>query len=214
MEASTLTNTQHTLTITNPQAAQALLDPVSTRFLKPFMACESTMKDAANTLGVRMNVMFYWINRLCVLGLLRVVRTEKRSGRAIRYYRWSADAFFVPFAGTGATTPEEMRTKIELNAHKRLTRALVAASPSVGVLIHCGPCERLTFDFNHTPNPASNRKNDPVAPAVVDEWYPLELDFQSAKRFQSELHDLLERYQNVRGGQQYLVRLALAPVNP
>lgn len=48
--------------------------------------------------------MAYRIPRLQALGLLRLARSQVRGGRAVRYHRATADAFFVPLASTRLET--------------------------------------------------------------------------------------------------------------
>ncbi|MER3553247.1 MAG: hypothetical protein C4331_02530 [Meiothermus sp.] len=54
----------------------------------------------------------------------------------------------------------------------------------------------------------------PEAPAAVNLWHRLCLDFADAKAFQAELLELLLRYDRKKGGQPYLVHLGSVPLKP
>lgn len=86
--------------VNDPAQAEILSDSKALRFFGPFLARERSAGSAAAELGVPIDRLLYRIRRFLETGLLRIVREEPRSGRPIKIYRSSADAYFVPFAVT------------------------------------------------------------------------------------------------------------------
>lgn len=95
------------------QQARLLSDPRSVRFFEPFLGRERTVSQAADEVGVSLDTMLYRVRRLLAAGLLRVVREESRPGRAIKVYRSTSDAYFVPFHSTPyADLAERLREEL------------------------------------------------------------------------------------------------------
>lgn len=113
--------------MTDPTQARLLTDPRSKAFFKPFLVRERSVTEAARLLGCPLNTMLYRVGTLVRAGLLRVVREERRAGRAVKVYRSVHDAYFVPFALTLYATLEE---RLEVQAapiFANLIRAYAAA---------------------------------------------------------------------------------------
>ncbi len=94
-------------TITDAKQAQLLTEPKSKTFFKPFLAVEHSATEAAEELDCRLNRVLYRVKTFVDAGLLEVTRTQKRKGRAVKYYRSVHDAYFVPFTLTPYATLEE-----------------------------------------------------------------------------------------------------------
>ena len=82
--------------VDDPVQAAILADPIRSRFLGPFLGREQTVTDAAAEVGCTPAAMLYRVRRMVAVGLLEVVATRKRSGRAIKIYRSIHDGYFVP----------------------------------------------------------------------------------------------------------------------
>jgi hypothetical protein len=90
------------------KAQVAILDDRTlARLFYPFLGREKTVSQAAAEVGCKLNAMHYRVKTFLEVGLLRVVREEKRAGRAVKIYRSVADAFFVPFQLTSHATHQE-----------------------------------------------------------------------------------------------------------
>lgn len=94
-------------TVTNPEQARLLTEPVSKEFFKPFLARERSASEAADILKAGLNTTLYRIKTLLRAGLLEVTREVPRKGRAVKIYRSVHDAYFVPFNVTPYATLEE-----------------------------------------------------------------------------------------------------------
>jgi hypothetical protein len=94
-------------TVTDPEQARLLMEPVSKEFFKPFLAHERSASEAATLVRCSLNTMLYRIKTLVHAGLIEVVREQPRKGRTIKVYRSLHDAYFVPFSVTPYATLEE-----------------------------------------------------------------------------------------------------------
>ena len=94
-------------TVTDKKQAHLLTDPKSKAFFKPFLARERSTSQAAQVLGCPLTTMHYRVRQFLAAGLLELTREEKRKGRAVKLYRSTHDAYFIPFRVTPYATLEE-----------------------------------------------------------------------------------------------------------
>lgn len=207
-------------TVANPEVAKVLMQPRAQRVLAPFMAGERSVGEVAAATGTSTQSVGYWVGRFIDLHLLRFTRARPRSGRPIRCYRATAGGFFVPFGMTRSSTLEALLIEQERPLTAQFYRDLIrTGDPEVAELHGWGMCVSVSGEapyLNFAPNPqvvedVAALVLKPDAPALWTGWAVLKLDFADAKAFQRELAALLGRYGKKRGGQDYLVRLALAP---
>ena len=208
------------LRIENREVARRLLEPTTLRVLAPFVGRSRAASAVARELETPLNTLLYQLRGLLEVGLLEVVREERRAGRAIKLYQAVADAFLLPYAVTPAETPEVLLAQEHAPRQERLIQSLVRAAYGelgaqgervwgVRVGLEGG---RLTVQ-NATGPQSSWNFLDERAPALVDLWAEdITLDFAEAKALQKELCDLFGRYRAKRGQQSYIVRLGMAPL--
>lgn len=206
--------------VADPEVAKVLMQPRAQRVLAPFIAGERSVGEVAAATGTSTQSVGYWVKRFTDLHLLRFTRTRPRRGRPIRCYRATAGGFFVPFEMTRASTLEALLIEQERPWTEQLYHDLVhAGTPAMGRLHEWGMCVSVSGEvpyLNFAPNPQLTEEVEaallrPDAPALWACWSLLKLDFADAKAFQRELAALIGRYGRKRGGQDYLVRLALTP---
>ncbi len=94
-------------TVTDPEQARLLSNPKTFEFFEPFVAREQSAGTAAAAVGCALDTMLYRIKTFLKAGLLQIIRSEKRAGRPIKYYRSAFDAYFVPFEVTPFAELEE-----------------------------------------------------------------------------------------------------------
>ena len=151
-----------------------------------------------------------------MLGLLEVSRIRQRAGRAVRYYRATADSWFIPFDTTSAESLEASVRQRDEWWSARLRQAVVRARQEQvgtwGTRVYRD--RRGYLQVQMAVSPDSNWTSlAPYRPAVLAAWRDgLYLDFEDAKELQRELFELLLRYQRKEGAQRYLLRLGLAPL--
>ena len=204
------------LIVTNPEAADALVNPLTLRQLEPFLGRDCTVSQAAEETGAKANTVLSRVRRFVTLGLLKVVREEKRKGRAVKVYRSAADVFFVPFETTSAESLEAMMRERDSYWEALLRRGVVRARAedvgTWGTRVYRDGRGRLQVQTAVTPE-RNYTMLDADRPAVLSAWRDsVYLDFEDAKALQQEMFALLQRYHQKRGAQRYVVRLGVAPV--
>ena len=196
--------------------ADLLTNPAILKQLEPFLGQESSIGEAARLTGTKPNSMLARVNRWEKLGLLGVTRVKRRSGKPIRYYRTTADAWFIPFDTTSAESLEAGLGERDSYWEDRLRHSVVTAREQQvgtwGTRVYRDPRGRLQFQMAVSPE-RNWTSLSADQPAVLAAWRDgLYLDFDDAKQLQRELFDLLLRYQGKNGAQRYLLRLGLAPL--
>jgi DNA-binding transcriptional ArsR family regulator len=209
------------LRVERPYAALMLLDPEMLRALSPFVRYERAAASVAEELGLPLSTLLYRLKRLRHAGLLELSRIERRAGSAIRHYRATSHAFFVPYHLTPLETPEALLEREHAPRQRRLERSLVRAGqsqfdgrgqPVFGVRVVLEG-ERLVVRNALGPDTDWNFLS-PLTPAIVDLWAEdVRLEFEDAKALQAEMCDLLKRYRALSGPQGYIVRVAMAPLD-
>lgn len=91
-------NEKNVAVIEDRSAADALIDMTLLPLLAIFLRREASVSEATETLEADLDEVYYRVRKLVQLGILEVVRRDKRAGRPIKIYRASASAFFIPFA--------------------------------------------------------------------------------------------------------------------
>ncbi len=128
--------------VRDARQARILTEPESKRFFVPFLARNTTVKEAAQQVGCPLNTMLYRVKTLIAAGLVQVVETRPRGGRAIRVYRSVHDAYFIPLAATPFDTLEHRAWVQGEPTFRRLTAGYTAAlrqHEHVGHLLYASP---------------------------------------------------------------------------
>ena len=200
------------------KAAQLLVDLEQVKLVLPFMGQERSISEVAKDLDMAVDAMTYRVKRFVKLGLLEETRKEARKGRAITYY-CAASAFFVPVKSIPNQTTEELFLHSDVGMRhtiaKSMTKALYESTSfeNWGVLVQKSPDGKPSLGL--TPPSADwgfEKLLDASAPALLSSWMPLSLEFEDAKALQADLFQLIGKYASKQGSQDYLLGLALAPV--
>jgi DNA-binding MarR family transcriptional regulator len=211
-----MTTTRKTLRLHTSEAARLLIKPNSQRFLRPFLGCECSAKAAADTLGVSLSLMAYWLKRFEAQGLLEHVRSEPRAGRPVKVYRSTADAFVAPFELLPPATLAEFFGTFGTAEQTRFSQALGRVSEEMaardwGVRLSRRDDGKVSIDA--VPNSyQAEIETDFLAselPAAWQSFSTIRLSFEEAKGLQRELAELWERYMSRDEGQVYLLQLGL-----
>lgn len=206
-------------TVTDPKAAKLLLDGNSRYLFEPFLLGSHSVKDLADSLGLSLEVVYHQIKRFERHGLLKVERLETRRGRATKYYRASADGFFVPFYVTPYNTLEGFVQHIQMQAQTQFNHlvaqvghGLIQDPSKAGFRVY-----RVDNYVNTELTPNAEQLDiltellAPDAPALMISQFPLKLSRAEAKALQREMLELLMRYTNKGGEESYLVQVGLVP---
>jgi predicted ArsR family transcriptional regulator len=186
------------LRIEAPDQVAVFLDARRRRILLAFLGRERSLTQGAEALGMSLNLLAYHVGRLRRLGLLKVVREQKRAGRPILFYRASADSFLIPAAAMGRRVGDGLTT--ELRAALDRADSLSGASDMLVVIDEAG-------------EPRLERRGATVDADACEYWRVLSLGQDEARMLNRELRALLRRYGGApgRGKATYLAHVALAP---
>jgi hypothetical protein len=203
--------------IIDPLAADVLINPKTLRQLEPFLGRACTVSQAAQETRTKANTMLSQVRRFVRLGLIRIVKEEKRGGRAIKHYQSTAEGFFVPYEATTAETLEAMMAERDTYWESLLRQGVVKARiediGTWGTRIYKDERGRLQIQTAVTPE-RDHTMLDADRPAALSAWRDsVYLDFADAKTLQQEMFSLLLRYQQKQGAQRYIIRLGMAPVD-
>lgn len=199
--------------VRDPEAARVLTDAAQLRYFAPFLAQDRTIAQVAEETGSKLNTAYVRTRRYLELGLLRVVREEKRAGRAVKVYRSVADVLYVPLAG-----PVDLENYLRWNGfwEREIVKGLLYAhgegSRRWGSRVYRDAEGVLTESLALGPR----EDYDPTAPgepAMFNRFHDsMYLDYPDAKAFQRELDALMRKYGSRGGAQRYIVRFNLVPV--
>ncbi len=204
------------LTVHDTDAADYLSNPFKAVFIYPFIGRARSASEVAAEQGVKLNAMAYRIERLQQLGLLKAAGNQRQRGRAVKLYRATADAFFVPLSSTSLENLESMIEQwsqslqpIYLHA---LARTLSDRDRNWGVRIS-READGLLLIAPATGEEAFYNYFEPDAPAIIEGWFSdLRLDDGDAKALQGELLMLYLKYLGRKGKRRYLLRVGMTPM--
>jgi hypothetical protein len=182
------------LTVTDPGAAAALVDPQSRAMVLAFHRPRS-LAEAARAAGFDLKRLHHHVLRFCRLGLLEVAETRARAGRPIKLYRTTAQAFFLPHAAA----PELLTERLSRELRAGLRTA--AAQPGKGMVFYA--------DAGGVPRMEAARGDAP--PQALEMWRVLRLSPDDRAAFAAELDGLFARYAQGARGPAYIVHAAVAP---
>lgn len=174
--------------VTDPAQVAILTDPHRVRFLRPFLGREMTVSQVAAELEVSPNALLYRVRRMVDDGLLRVVETRPRAGRAVKVYRASHDGYRVPMS---AMRYDDIRHRVDTygrplleNLARAYTAALLAAPRHDRVVARTRSGDVWATDLL----PSATRQGDPLLFADTVLW----LDQEQAHRVRLRLQEALD----------------------
>jgi DNA-binding transcriptional ArsR family regulator len=202
-------------TVSDPKVAAFLNDTTKNRFVAPFIAKERSLSEAAKIVGVKLNTMTYWINKLLEMKLIQQTRSEPRKGSSVRYYRSIADEIIVPVD----LIPKESYEAVLLEQLQPLFEHLIHANVHSALRQHPGG---WNLHFSCRPDGVVWREDKPDLPGgrralplpALNDWYQPILTKEAAKNLERELIELLERYQSYpaeKHSKRYIAHIALVP---
>ncbi len=210
------------LVVSDEKIADTLTHPEKYFYLIPFMRGEKTLTEAANELSIKPNMLFYQLKRLEKLGLIYLVRTEKRKGRASKVYKASAKRFIIPFKSTSAETMEAIMYRMREPADKKIVERYLKTmdqyTENFGLWLSLS--ENNLIDMIYAPIISDQWLSNtellkPDFPALFSKYAKLELEPDVAKSLQ---HDLIKAFEKAHSsatskGKSYLLNLSIVPLD-
>lgn len=179
------------LLVNEPDAIEVLWYPKKRQYLKPFLGKSTDLAGAARELGIKKNVMSYWIDRLLAVGLIREVHVEKRPRHKLRFYRCVADKLRVGLMNAPLASYEDVFE----NFHSRWKQhALTALAESLERQSHelelCITASGASGVFSTImPKPGSTLRDD-----FIYYWARLWLTEAERAALQAEMDALYDKY--------------------
>jgi hypothetical protein len=197
-----------------PEAA-FLTNPATQIWLAPFLNNALSVSDAALRLRRDANQTLYRVRQMVKLGLLVVDRVEPRRGRSVKWYRSSAEEFFVPFTATPfedleahrAAIDEPMQRRFHRNLARRMLESSNAQAWGTWIVNREGRMTSLTRQ-------RQNLTFDAAQLGVLRSvWIELQLTPVQAGELVIELDALFHRYRRLNSPEAspFLLRLGLTP---
>jgi DNA-binding transcriptional ArsR family regulator len=182
--------------IADPKTAAVFANRRRVRILLALAGRERSLGELASSTGEQMSLLHHHVGALVKAGLVTVTREQARAGRPIRFYRATADAYFVP-AEFAAMFPaqglaEEMRQALERSRMKTLKGVLYASDQGKATI-------RLVVE-------------NPEKSGSWEKWFDLRLSEADAAAMIGELDAVLQKYAARRapGEGRYIIHAAIA----
>lgn len=179
--------------ITDPAAVEILWHIEKRVHLQPFLGRSADLATAAEQLRVSKTAMSYWIGRLVDVGLIRLVRVEKRGRHRIRHYRCVADRVRVRLDEAPLSSYEgvldDFTTRWQTQARAAMARSLAKQAPDLELCIaNTGAAAGLFTTI--LPRPGRPAPPDDF----IQYWARLWLTDDEANQLAGELNALYDRY--------------------
>lgn len=180
--------------ISDRRAADAFVSQRQREIVQTLIGEELTLGALSRMTGLRLALLHYHVAKLIGLGLVEVVREQPRAGSALKFYRATAKAFFVPAElldeapGSGLT--RRLRDRLDDN----LARSL----------------EGISFTHDGINHRAHLVKDATLQSTAVELWLEVGLSSADAAELAGELQALVDRFR-ARGKEteaRHLVHLA------
>ncbi len=187
------------LEITDAKIAALLIKENVSAYLAQFIGSETTVKAAAQQTKTKLNVMAYWANRFCQLGLIRVTRVETRGGSAIKHYQSVAAEFVFSSTLLEGFSNTEILESIMLRHYRQFSRSVAEFGTRLtpdwrlrlfrdnfGYGLHLEPM------FTQAQLEPQMLRQLPKRP--LHDWADITMPIEKAAEFRLELEALFERF--------------------
>jgi hypothetical protein len=201
--------------VTDRKQALMLIDHAVVRYLEPFLGKESSVGEAAKSLGVSVDVMLPRVRRFAEAGILRQTGEMRRKGRPIKRYQAIADEFFVPSSAielSDAQLPDRHYETQMQAAFLAVVDHFAHVAPEIGLRVYRNGD---SIDVRGAMSSGVNVPfESPLAPAVMREWRTIVLSPARAKQLQRDLLRVLSeaRADHDPAGDPVMVNVRMVPL--
>jgi hypothetical protein len=184
--------------IADPRLVGVFLDSRIRRLLLAFVDRPLSVAAAARLVGEPIGRVHYHVTSLARKDLLRVVREEKRAGRAVKYYRAAAASFLVPLDLLDRSPGTGLAAELRASLDDALLR-----SDEDGILFYTEDGEPRVSWFGQAR----------AMGAAGEFWQIVGLSEPDVGTLGAELRALMLKYEarSRAGGRSYLIHAAFAP---
>jgi hypothetical protein len=216
--------TKKVFVVTNSDAIKFLMDKKERQFLKPFFGQPLSISEAAKILGVKTNLMDYYVKKMVSLELLRIHDKIHKKQRAIILYRTLAQEIIIPFDNTSYDTLFDFLTEAidPLKIIRHSIPVFQTLGGDWGVKLHLDSSADK-FDVAIVPL-EHNLEFEPMLissllksenPAFWNSSDEIALSFNEAKQLQQELVNIIVKYKKEPSSRRtnYLLNLGLTPIS-
>lgn len=185
-----------TAEIFDPAAAAVFGNPRQRKIVLALIPEERSLSELAVITGMPLNLLHHHMRKFLRLGLVAITRRQSRPGAAIKFYRATASAFFVPAelapAGSGEAMASRLRTALDRSRAR-------AAKGVLFLYDEAGPSMRLVPDPDY-------------GTTAVELWRELRLRDEDAAELAEAFRGLLRRFEarSAPAGRAYIVHAAVA----
>jgi hypothetical protein len=160
------------------------------RYLRPFLARECGVADAAEQLSVSRQRMNYWVNKLLRARLIRRVRTDRSTGRPMAVYRTVHDRITLPLSALPHATIEGLLDFLVGQWWWERFKRAFSHAWQPGLKSGCVRVFREGENGAVEPLPQSSAVDE----AIHNHWRQMNLTAEQVARFRSEMEELVERF--------------------
>jgi hypothetical protein len=182
--------------VTTLKAARLLILPKVRPLLASFMRQEYRLKILSDELGIPLNLIHYWVNRLINAGLIEISKEEVCQGKTRKYYRAVDSIFSIPsnLLSPSYAANDDFDWLVRLRAGIENTMPQLLGQG--GLQIYMNKEGILNFvplsENNYVWTLANKDSNTSV---VLNTWTDaLLLDFEDASNLQKELWIVFQKY--------------------
>lgn len=163
-----------------------------------FAAEPRTLAHAAAASGIELRRLYHYAQKLLAAGLLDVVGTQRRAGRAMKLYRAVSESFFVSDELLPRPFTQSLSDELAEN-----------------LLVHgFAPGRGMLFTISGPDEGTAERVDSENAPArVVDLWFQSRIRPTDLPALREALRAVVERFDQPRrpDAQPYILHAAAAP---
>ncbi len=210
-------------TLDSPEAAALVKNARALALLEAFMVQPDTLASMAGRLQIPLASAHRLVERLVAVGALEVAQLFERGGRAMKQYRATSSAFFIPYSAERQCLPHDvLRRLFDVRIDEQVSGLMKAARDALGnqalrdwgTLVYADRRGHLVvrpdFESGRTP-----KLLDEHSPAYLNFYLDdLRLGSGEAKQLQRELVLLLKRYKAApQGSGAYTLSVVMAPAS-
>lgn len=186
--------------ITDPRSAAVFANPRQRSILLSLIPEERSTAQLSAATGSSLNLLHHHLRKLVALGLVEVSREQRRSGRAVKYYRARAREFFVP----AELSAFRLEGPLSDQLHEAIERSRMRTF--VGVLYSCearAPRIQLVHDPEHSIS-------------ASELWLELRLSPAEAAALARQMAALFRPFYGraAQAGSRYIVHAAIGLADP